>query len=360
MLMRERLVCWFDECDRDSLGLVGGKVSSLGELIKAGVGVPPGFAVTTHGFRQFFDKNGLTEAVRDYLFGLDANDTDRLERVCAALRDTIVQAPMPVEIEDALAERYRRLSVTCNTPATPVAVRSSATAEDLPDASFAGQQDTYLWVRGVDDLIDRTRRCFASLFNARAVAYRMRMGFPHDQVALSVGIQKMVNAQSAGVMFTLNPTNGDRSSIVINANFGFGESVVSGDVTPDEFLVNKVALDVVRRVVSRKEVYYAVDRQSHTSRLFDIPAERQFVQSVLDEEIVALASMGKQIEQHYGCPMDIEWAVDSDMTAGSNIFILQARPETVWALRKSCTQSAAPQTALEQILATVMTGRKTA
>jgi len=360
MLMRERLVCWFDECDRDSLGLVGGKVSSLGELLKVGVGVPPGFAVTTHGFRQFFQKNHLTEAVRDQLSGLDARDADCLERVCATLRKTIEQAPVSLELEDAIAERYRRLSVLCNTPATPVAVRSSATAEDLPEASFAGQQDTYLWVRGVDDLIDRTRRCFASLFNARAVAYRARMGFPHEQVALSVGIQKMVNSQSAGVMFTLNPSNGDRSSIVINANFGFGESVVSGEVTPDEFLVDKVSMDLVRRVVSRKEVYYAVDRKTHTSKLFEIPAERQLVQSVLDEEVVTLASMGKRIEHHYGRPMDIEWAVDSDMTAGSNIFILQARPETVWASRQSQPQSDGPKSALDQILATVMTGRRTA
>lgn len=359
MSMCERLVCWFDECDRDSLGLVGGKVSSLGELIKAGVRVPPGFAVTTHGFRQFFQKNGLMEAVRDQLSGLDARDTNRLETVCAALRSTIEQATFSLELEDAVAERYRRLSVMCNAPATPVAVRSSATAEDLPEASFAGQQDTYLWVRGVDDLLDRTRRCFASLFTARAVAYRMRMGFPHEQVALSVGVQKMVNSQSAGVMFTLNPSNGDRSSIVINANFGFGESVVSGEVTPDEFVVDKVSLDLVRRVVSRKEVYYAVDRKIHASKLFDLPAERQLVQSVLDEEVVALASMGKLIERHYRRPMDIEWAVDSDMPAGGNIFILQARPETVWASRPSRPQSDGPKSALEQILATVMAGRRT-
>ncbi len=359
MSSRERLVCWFDECDGSSLNLVGGKVSSLGELIKVGVRVPPGFAVTTHGFRHFFQKNRLGAAVREQLSGIDVRDADRLETVCAALRQTIEQATFPLDLEDAVAESYRRLSVLCNAPATPVAVRSSATAEDLPEASFAGQQDTYLWVRGVDDLLDRTRRCFASLFNARAVAYRARMGFADEQVALSVGVQKMVNSQAAGVMFTLNPSNGDRSSIVINANFGFGESVVSGEVTPDEFVVDKVSLDLVRRVVPRKEIYYAVDRATHASKLFDLPVERQLVQSVLDEEVVALAAMGKLIEGHYRRPMDIEWALDTDVIAGGNIFILQARPETVWSARPARPQPGAPKSALDQILATVLAGRRT-
>jgi hypothetical protein len=167
--------------------------------------------------------------------------------------------PISIELEDLIAESYRKLSVRSCIPAVPVAVRSSATAEDLPGASFAGQQDTYLWIRGVDSVMHHVRRCISSLYTGRAIAYRMKMGFPHEQVAISVGIQKMANSFSAGVMFTIHPTNGDRSVIVIDSNFGFGESVVSGEVTPDHFVVNKVALDIMERTISTKEICYTVD-----------------------------------------------------------------------------------------------------
>jgi pyruvate,water dikinase len=358
MAAHEPLVCLFQECNRESLDLVGGKCSSLGELIRAGVRVPPGFAITTHGFRQFFTAGGLDKKVQARLHGLDERDTDALESACAEVRAWIEAAPISTELEDLVAEQYRRLSMHCNVAAVPVAVRSSATAEDLPGASFAGQQDTYLWVRGVDDLLAAAKRCFASLYTARAVAYRVRMGFEHEQVALGVGIQKMANSQAAGVMFTLNPTNGDRSSIVINSNFGFGESVVSGDVTPDEFLVNKISLELMRRAIPSKDVYYTVDRANHCSRRFDLPIERRTVQSILDEDITELARMGKAIEEHYGQPMDIEWAVDGDMPSGGNIFILQARPETVWSARKKAERpAAARKSAIDHILASVMTGK---
>ncbi len=357
MAAREPLVRLFQDCGRESLDLVGGKVSSLGELINAGVRVPPGFAITTHGFRQFFTSAGLDERVRARLAGLDERDLDALDSACGEVRAWIEAAPISIELEDLVAEEYRRLSMYCNVAAVPVAVRSSATAEDLPGASFAGQQDTYLWVRGVDDLLAATKRCFASLYTARAVAYRIRMGFAHELVALCVGIQKMANSQAAGVMFTLNPANGDRSSIVINSNFGFGESVVSGDVTPDEFLVNKVSFELMRRVISSKEIYYTVDRANHRSCRFELPPERRTVQSILDEDIAELARMGKAIEKHYGQPMDIEWAVDGDMPSGGNIFILQARPETVWSTRPR-PQAPPPRTSsIDYILASVLAGK---
>ncbi len=351
------LVCLFQDCNRESLALVGGKVSSLGELINAGVRVPPGFAVTTQGFRQFFREGGLDREVYSRLKGLTEPETQAIETACDEIRQMVEAAPISIELEDLIAEQYRRLSMHCNVPAVPVAVRSSATAEDLPGASFAGQQDTYLWVRGVDTLLTDVRRCFASLFTARAVAYRLRMGFAHEDVDLCVGVQKMANSATAGVMFTLNPANGDRSSIVINSNFGFGESVVSGEVTPDEFLVNKISLEVVRRAIPKKEIFYAVDRESHSSRRYDVPLERQSVQSILDEDIAELVRMGKAIERHYGRPMDIEWAVDGDMPTGGNVFILQARPETVWSSRQAAEKPAA-KSAIEHILATVMTGKK--
>ena len=358
MADRAPLVCLFQDCRRESLELVGGKVSSLGELINAGVRVPPGFAITTHAFRQFFSEGGLDEKVAARLRGLDERDMGALETACDDVRAWIEAAPISLELEDLVAEQYRRLSKHCNVSAVPVAVRSSATAEDLPGASFAGQQDTYLWVRGVDDLLAAAKRCFASLYTARAVAYRLRMGFAHELVALGVGIQKMANSQAAGVMFTLNPANGDRSSIVINSNFGFGESVVSGDVTPDEFLVNKISLEVMRRAVPSKDVYDTVDRASHCSRRFELPVERRTVQSILDEDIVELARMGKAIEAHYGQPMDIEWAVDGDGPSGGNIYILQARPETVWSTRRNVRSPAAVRkSAIDLIVASVMAGR---
>ena len=239
------LVCWLEDCHKDSVALVGGKCSSLGELIHAGVRVPPGFALTTEGFRHFMDQSGVTAAVHSLLSGIDCENLETLEGTSAQIRSLIESQSFSVEIEDLVAELYRKLSLRCCMPAAPVAVRSSATAEDLPGASFAGQQDTYLWVRGVDEVLHHMRRCISSLYTARAIAYRANKGFSDDQLAISVGVQKMANSYTAGVMFTLHPGNGDRSVIVIDSNFGFGESVVSGEVTPDHFVVNKITLDII-------------------------------------------------------------------------------------------------------------------
>jgi pyruvate,water dikinase len=243
-------------------------------------------------------------------------------------------------------------------PAVPVAVRSSATTEDLADASFAGQQDTYLWIRGVDEVLHHMRRCISSLYTGRAIAYRINKGFGDEGLAISVGVQKMANAYTAGVMFTIHPANGDRSVIVIDANFGFGESVVSGEVTPDNFVVNKITLDIIGRTISRKELCYTVDARTQTSRAVEVPFERQDVQSLIDDEVTELAWMGKQIEKHYGRPMDIEWAIDKDLPAGGNIFILQARPETVWSARRQAPVAATSGSAMDYILSAMLTGKK--
>ncbi len=353
------LVCLLDDCRNDAVALVGGKCASLGELIHAGVRVPPGFAVTTHAFRQFMEGGGLSRRVAALMEGLDPRQPAALEAASAEARRLIEEAPFSIELEDLIAELYRRLSVRCGMPATPVAVRSSATAEDLPGASFAGQQDTFLWIRGVDDLLAHVKRCFASLYTARAIAYRMRNGFRHEEVAISVGVQRMANAFCAGVMFTLNPSNGDRSSIVIDSNFGFGESVVSGEVTPDHFVVNKISLEIVGRTISRKEIAYIVDTRAQRSLAQEVPLERQTVQSLIDDEITELAWIGKQIEKHYGRAMDIEWAVDKRLPAGGNIFILQARPETVWSARRSeVAPHGGPRSALDHIVASMMEGAR--
>ncbi len=352
------VVCWFEECRKDSVALVGGKCSSLGELINAGVRVPPGFALTTEGYRRFMAETGMDRAVRSRLAGVDASDLDALERSSAEIRAAIEAQPFSMEMEDLVAECYRKLAVRCCVPALPVAVRSSATAEDLPGASFAGQQDTYLWIRGVDGVLSHVRRCISSLYTGRAIAYRANRGFAEDEVAISVGVQKMANSFTAGVMFTIHPANGDRSVIVIDSNFGFGESVVSGEVTPDHFVVNKITLDIIDRTISQKEVCYTVDPVTQTSRAIEVPFERQRVQSLIDDEITELAWMGKQIEKHYGRPMDIEWAVDKDLPAGGNIFILQARPETVWSAKSQTAAAAAGGSAMDYILSGMLAGKK--
>jgi pyruvate,water dikinase len=352
------LVCWLEDCRKESVAQVGGKCASLGELIHAGVRVPPGFALTTEGFRQFMTESGVAAAVRSLLAKMDCNDLEALEATSAQIRALIESQPFSIEIEDQVAECYRKLSLRCCMPAAPVAVRSSATAEDLPGASFAGQQDTYLWVRGVDEVLHHMRRCISSLYTARAIVYRFNKGFADEQLAISVGVQKMANSFTAGVMFTLHPGNGDRSVIVIDSNYGFGESVVSGEVTPDHFVVNKITLDIIDRVISEKLICYTVDTKTQTSVVMDLPFERQKVQSLIDDEITELAWMGKQIEKHYGCPMDIEWAIDKDLPAGGNIYIMQARPETVWSKKPQGQGNSAVGSAMDYILSGMLAGRR--
>ncbi len=354
------LICWLEDCRKESLPLVGGKCASLGELIHAGVRVPPGFALTTEGYRDFMAASGMERELKLALRNLDCQNLEALEKVSASIRAAIEAQPFSEQMEDLVAESYRKLSVRCGLPAVPVAVRSSATAEDLPDASFAGQQDTFLWIRGANEVLDRMRQCISSLYTARAIAYRANRGYDGEEVAISVGVQKMANSYAAGVMFTIHPTNGDRSVIVIDSNFGFGESVVSGEVTPDNFVVNKVTLDIIGRVISQKEVCYSVDMINQVSCAMEVPFERRNIQSLTDDEITELAWMGKQIEKHYGRPMDIEWSVDKDLPSDSNIFILQARPETVWT-KKSAQAPATTATgasAMDYILGGILAGRK--
>ncbi|HUY04253.1 MAG TPA: PEP/pyruvate-binding domain-containing protein [Rhodocyclaceae bacterium] len=352
------LLCWFEECRRDSIPLVGGKCASLGELINAGVRVPPGFALTTEGYRRFMAEAGIDLELKHLLDRLDCQDMEALESASASIRAAIEAHPFSTEMEDLIAENYRKLSLRCGVPAVPVAVRSSATAEDLPGASFAGQQDTYLWIRGTDEVLAHMRRCISSLYTGRAIAYRANRGYGDDQMAISVGVQKMANSFTAGVMFTIHPANGDRSVIVIDSSFGFGEAVVSGEVTPDNFVVNKVTLDIIDRTISRKEVCYTVDLQTQVSRAMEVPIERQTVQSLIDDEVTELAWMGKQIEKHYGRPMDIEWAVDKDLPSGGNIFILQARPETVWSEKQLAPVANPGASAMDYILSGMLAGMK--
>ncbi len=358
MEKRSDYVLWFEECDLGSIPLVGGKNASLGELLKAEIPVPPGFAITTNAYRLFLEQGGIRKEIYKILEGVKADDMDSGETSSKAIRALIEKTPVSDDLQDYIGEFYRRLSKRCYVPAVPAAVRSSATAEDLPGASFAGQQDTFLWIRGMDGILTHVKKCWSSLFTSRAIYYRAKMGFPHEKVEISVGVQKMANAWTAGVMFTLNPATGDRSTIAIDANWGFGESVVSGECTPDNFIINKITDEVIKKTVSHKTILFTRNTETHSVIRQEVPSERADIQCVVDKDAIELAKIGKRIEKHYGKAMDIEWAIDKDTPVQAKILILQSRPETVWSDKKVEPIMASRSSALEHICAGLVAGRK--
>ncbi len=323
-------VLWFDAYQEAHRPLVGGKNASLGEMIAAGLPVPPGFAITTDAYDTLRRDDGLRSTVRSLLGEVDHEDPAGLREISNQVRKQLEGAPLDPAIVRAVTDSYEMLCERCDVDHVPVAVRSSATAEDLPDASFAGQQDTFLWVSGAEAVIEAMRRCWSSVFTDRAISYRHATGHDHERIAMSVGVQKMVHPKAAGVAFTLNPTDGDRSQVAIDASYGFGEAVVSGEVTPDNFLVDKVLLEVVRRTISPKHIELVLDRDNNCLIRRDVEPKRQAAPCVTDEELKAVAALAKRAEQHYGCPQDIEWAIDIDLPAPANVVLLQSRPETVW------------------------------
>lgn len=324
---------WFEKAGKEALHLIGGKNASLGELIRADIPVPPGFSVTTEAYHEFLIEGGIKEEIEKILSPIGPQDVASLEEASQTIRELIRQTPMPKKIEEVIRSNYQALSQVCDIPDIPVAVRSSATAEDLPGASFAGQQDTFLWVEGCEEVLDKIKSCMSSLFTSRAISYRMKMGFPHEKVLISVGVQKIVDAKAAGVMFTLNPLNGDPSRVVIEGNWGLGETVVSGQVNPDKFVVDKVTQEI-ERTVSQKWIECIFDPEKGMVCHLDIPPERQEIQCIEDEEVFELARYAKRVEEYYGCPQDIEWAIDKNRPFPFNIFMVQSRPETVWSQKK--------------------------
>lgn len=333
-------IVWFDQLTMNDVGLVGGKNASLGEMIshlaQAGVTVPAGFATTTVAYREFLATNGLTDRINQLLSGLDVDDIQALAAVGKTIRGWVLNATLPGAIVQAISQAYEQLAVTSGGAAS-FAVRSSATAEDLVDASFAGQQETMLNVRGLDQIIASIKVVFASLYNDRAIAYRVHQGFAHDKVYLSAGIQKMVRSDlgASGVMFTLDTESGFRDAVFITATYGLGETIVQGIVNPDEFYVYKRGLATGKpAVLSRRlgtkaiEMIYA-DKKSDSGAFTltrDVEAVRRMRFSLSDAQAEALARQAVIIEQHYGQPMDIEWALDGQ---DGQLYIVQARPETV-------------------------------
>lgn len=324
----------FCSLDKNSLAIAGGKNANLGEMLKAGIRVPPGFAVTTHSFLEFISQGKLRDRIFHAMGEVDPNKVETIEAKSQEIKALIVEAPIPEKIRQAMEAGYEDLCKECGTSNVPVAVRSSATAEDLPTASFAGQQDTYLWVQGTQEVITSIKSCWASLFGPRAIAYRIKHGFGHQKVHISVGVQKMVNAKAAGVMFTLDPTNGDPSKIVIEGSWGLGETVVSGSVNPDKFVIDKVMMELNDKRISRKHVQFTFSPEVGKAVELEVPEEMQEVCCLEDKEIIELVILAKRIESHYKTSMDIEWSIDKDIPFPENVFIVQARPETVWSQKR--------------------------
>jgi len=313
----------FDRIRLSDLPKVGGKNSSLGELTSAGIAVPPGFALSVAFYRKFVEANHLREYISQQLAALNVGNVEELQKVGERIRSKILSSEFPMELKEALGSGYENL---CGVLNAPVAVRSSATAEDLEDASFAGQQDTYLNVVGEEKVLECTKRCIASLFTDRAISYRTKKGFDHTEVGLSVGIQRMVNSDSSGVMFTIDPDSGNENVVVVDSSWGLGETVVGGKVVPDKFFVYKKNGLILGRRLGLKEIYAKYDSDGTT--FVHTPAERQRKFSITDDQVKELVTIGRKIEAHYRKPMDIEWAIET-----GKIYVLQARPETAQSSR---------------------------
>ena len=329
---KKDLIIWFEDLRKNDVPIVGGKNASLGEMISAGMPVPPGFAITAFSYEKFIEETRIAEKIYKIIKDTvtDPNDPKQYDAASKKIRELIEKSSMSKELENAIKSAYKDLNKRLNLKDAFVAVRSSATAEDLPDASFAGQQETFLNVKGIDDLLDKVVKCWSSLFTPRAIFYRNEKGFAHEKVFISVGVQKMVNSRTAGVMFTINPVTGDNDEIVIEGNFGLGETVVSGIVNPDDIVVDKKTLKIKSVRIAKKTIQYIRDPNTGKTVHLDVPEAQQKEPCLGDEEILKLAEHANLIEQHYGKAMDIEWAIDKDLSFPKNIFIVQARPETVW------------------------------
>lgn len=328
-MARLKYIRWFNEIDKEDIPMVGGKGANLGELTQKGLEVPPGFCVTAEAYRYFIEKSDLGHIIKEKIGSLDVEDSAELQKVSKEVRDLIVEKPIPQDLADEIKTAYEEFNNIIGVEDGEVAVRSSATAEDLPEASFAGQQDTYLHIRGAEELLNHVRKCWASLWTARAVYYREKQGFDHFEVALSVVVQKMVNSEKAGVMFTANPVTNDKDQIMINASWGLGEAVVSGSVTPDEYVVDKKTKEVVEKHIAEKLVMVVRKAEGVGTEEVDVKdylgSEYVNKQCLTDEEILQLVEYGMKIEDMYGSHQDIEWGFDKDT---KKLYILQSRPIT--------------------------------
>lgn len=318
-------VAWFKDVGIADRPTVGGKGGSLGELTQAGIDVPPGFVVTTSAFETFLKALEARKPVRAMVEALDPDDLPSVQSASAKLRARVMEEAMPAQVEQAILTAHAQL---CGDSAVPVAIRSSATTEDADDASFAGLQDTFLWVLDAAEAVARVRECWGSLYSVESVVYRLKQDLPEAGVAMAVVVQKMVDARTAGVMFTRSPLTGDKSVITIEGAWGLGSSVVSGEVTPDRWVVGKITGEITVRDISDKHAQQ-IPAEGGGIVEVELDAEMRKKACLLDEELLALRAVGRKIERHYSKPQDIEWAIDK----AGKILLLQSRPETVWSTK---------------------------
>ena len=326
-MLNRRHVSWFADIGLQDRPRVGGKGGSLGELQRAGLPVPPGFVVATSAFEQSLDAIERVAPVRTSVATLEAQDLSSIQAISGTLRNRVAEVDLPPELVEEISAAHATL---CSDDLQqPVAVRSSATTEDASDASFAGLQDTYLWVRGTEQVLRMIRSCWASLYSVESISYRRQRQFPEENVAMAVVVQRMVDARSAGVMFTRSPVTGDRSVVTIEGSWGLGSSVVGGEVTPDRWVIGKITGEISTRDISDKAIQH-LPRSAGGVETVDVVEDQRREPCMNDAELQSLREIARKVERHYGRAQDIEWAVDR---ARGEIFLLQSRPETVWSTR---------------------------
>jgi pyruvate, water dikinase len=349
-----RYIIHFGDATKDDHSRLGGKCAGLATLIATGATVPSGFAVTTHAYGDMLAVYGLQDEIQKRVDRVSPDDVAGQAVVAEEIQNLIKSRPVPEAICEAVHSGYEALC-TRNGVNLPVAVRSSGTAEDLPEASFAGQGDTYLWTVGAEAVVDRVRACWASMFTARAIAYRAKQGLGQLELLMAVGVQEMVNASAAGVAMSLDPSNGDRSKIVIESVWGLGEPLVSGHVTPDYFVIDKVLLEPVKRTIGPKLQELVADPVAGRTVMRDVEESRRKQSSLSEAQLRAVARVVKSVEKSLGVPQDIEWAIDAKRQDDEGVVLLQSRPETVWS-NKSTERPPANSyaTGIEGVLSTLM------
>lgn len=337
------IIGWFADIGLLDRPTVGGKGGSLGELARAGIPVPPGFVVRTAAFERFLASIDKEGSVRSQVEALESQDLDQITSVSRRLRELVESAPLPEDVHSEIISALVELCGKDNNP--PLAVRSSATTEDAADASFAGLQDTYLWVIGAQPIVERIRSCWASLYSVPSIAYRRKHGLPESGVAMAVVVQGMVNARKAGVMFTRSPQTGDRSVVTIEGSWGLGSAVVSGEVTPDRFVIAKITGEISVREISDKHVQHLPVPGGGVAE-FETPKDLRREPCLSDTEIFELRDIARSVEHHYGRPQDIEWAIDQS----GKTLLLQSRPETVWSAKQRGPIATAVDNPLQHVM----------
>lgn len=337
------MIGWFAELGLADRPQVGGKGGSLGELARAGIAVPPGFVVKTAAFERFLAATEAEAPLRALVAAVDSEDLAAVTTLSRQLRARLEAAPLPEDLAEAIGRAYGTLN---GTRQAAVAVRSSATTEDAADASFAGLQDTYLWVQSLAQTLDKVRSCWGSLYSVESITYRRRHGFAERDVAMAVVVQTMVDARTAGVMFTRSPLTGDRSVMAIEGSWGLGSAVVGGEVTPDRWVIGKITGEISARATSDKTIQH-VPRDTGGIVSLPVADDLRRAACMSDEELQRLRDIGRRVERHYGRAQDIEWAVQR---SDGNILLLQSRPETVWSTREAAPLARAVDNPVEHVM----------